>query len=328
MLRLPDDWVWDSWIADDGERYHLYFLKAPRALLDPGLRHTRATIGHATSPDLHEWTYHGEALVPDPAGWDDLALWTGSVVRGDDGVWRMFYTAINTRGHGVKDQRIGVVESDDLHSWRRVLDRPAVEVDPRWYKTLDGDATASETWRDPFVFRDPDGDGWRMLITARAAGAPRGDDGVLAEARSDDLRHWEVGPPVSEPGAGFGQLEVAQVRVVDGQPLLAFTCHPQEQTAERITRSGRYCTWSVTGTSPAGPWDVDRAQPFLAEPTLFAAPLVRQRDGGWALVGFRNTEPEGVLSFEITAPIPVEVRDGAFVATTADLPLLPEPHPL
>jgi beta-fructofuranosidase len=23
--------------------------------------------------------------------WDDLALWTGSVARGDDGVWRLFY---------------------------------------------------------------------------------------------------------------------------------------------------------------------------------------------------------------------------------------------
>jgi beta-fructofuranosidase len=240
----------------------------------------------------------------------------------------MFYTALNTRGHGVKDQRIGVVESDDLHSWRRVLDRPAVEVDPRWYKTLDEDRTASETWRDPFVLRDPDGDGWRMLITARARDAAPDDDGVLAEARSSDLRHWQVGPPVCEPGAGFGQLEVAQVRVVEGRPVLVFTCHPQEQTPERIERSGRYCTWSVTGESPAGPWDLDRAQPFVAEPTLFAAPLVRQRDDSWALVGFLNTEPEGLLQFEITAPIPVTVRDGGLVAATADLPALLEAEPL
>jgi beta-fructofuranosidase len=328
MLRLPDDWVWDSWIADDGDQYHLYFLKAPRTLVDPGLRHTRATIGHATSADLHAWTYHGEVLVPDPTGWDDLALWTGSVARGDDGVWRMYYTAINTRGHGVRDQRIGIVESDDLHSWRRVLDRPAVEADPRWYKTLDGDPTASETWRDPFVFRDPHGDGWRMLITARAKDAAPDDDGVLAEARSADMRHWEVGPPITEPGAGFGQLEVAQVRMVDGRPVLVFSCHPQEQTPDRIERSGRYCTWSVTGHELTGPWDIDRAQPFVAEPTLYAAPLLRQRDGDWALVGFLNTEAEGVLSFEITAPIPVEVRDGALVAATDDLPLLPEPAPL
>ena len=137
MLRLPDQWAWDSWVADDGETYHLYFLTAPRQLADPDLRHARATVGHATSRDLREWTYRGEVLGPRPGGWDDLAIWTGSVVRGDDGRWRMFYTAINTRGHELRDQRIGVVESDDLHPWRRVARRaggrrrPALVQDPR-----------------------------------------------------------------------------------------------------------------------------------------------------------------------------------------------------
>ncbi|MGA9857734.1 MAG: hypothetical protein WBQ18_07705, partial [Solirubrobacteraceae bacterium] len=96
MLRLADHWVWDCWIADDGDLYHVFFLKAPRALGDAGLRHDRATIGHASSLDLVDWIYHGTALAPELDGWDDLALWTGSVVRGDDDVWRMFYTAINT----------------------------------------------------------------------------------------------------------------------------------------------------------------------------------------------------------------------------------------
>jgi len=31
--------VWDFWFADDGDRYHLYFLKASRALVDPDRRH-------------------------------------------------------------------------------------------------------------------------------------------------------------------------------------------------------------------------------------------------------------------------------------------------
>src|SRR4051812_23371389 len=35
VLRLDDQWVWDSWVADDGELYHLFFLQAPRALGDP-----------------------------------------------------------------------------------------------------------------------------------------------------------------------------------------------------------------------------------------------------------------------------------------------------
>ena len=311
MLRLPDDWVWDSWVADDGETYHLYFLKAPRALEDPSRRHARAVIGHATSTDLVEWTDHGTALLPSEDGWDDLALWTGSTVRADDGTWRMFYTALNTaRGHVLRDQRVGVVESDDLHHWRRGADAPALAADGRWYKTLDEDPTASETWRDPFVFRDPDGDGWHMLVTARLKGTERYDDGVLAHARSHDLVTWEVQPPVSGDPSGFGQLEVPQVRVVDGRPVLVFTCHPEEQSDARRAEHGEWCTWSVVGEpggSLLGPWEVSKAVPFRAEPTLFAAPLVQRRDGSWVLVGFRNQEPQGIFSFEIIDPVEVAV---------------------
>jgi beta-fructofuranosidase len=314
VLRLPDHWVWDSWIADDGDRYHLFFLKAPRSLGDWRLRHTAATIGHATSTDLASWQVHEDALGPAHESWGDLAVWTGSTVRGGDGVWRMYYTGLSTLpGHGIRDQRIGLAESGDLFRWRRVGDVPLVDPDPRSYMTLPEDPAASETWRDPFVLRDPGGDGWHMLITARAPGVPRFDDGVLGHARSQNMRSWELHPPVTEPGTGFGEIEVPQVRVVDGQPLLVFCCHPEEQSAERRARFGHFCTWCVPGKSVTGPWDIAAARPFEDEPSLFAAPLVHARDGGWAFVGFRNTEPEGHVTFELLDPIPVELRDGALV---------------
>jgi beta-fructofuranosidase len=309
MLRLPDDWIWDSWIADDGERYHLFFLKAPRSLLDAGQRHTAATIGHAISTDLTTWEYVGDALRPSAGGWDDLALWTGSVVRADDGVWRMFYTAISTRGHGIRDQRVGMAESADLMTWRRSGDGPVLEIDPRWYRCLATDPRASETWRDPFVFRDPGGDGWHMLITARDLTAPRLSEGVLAHARSHDLRTWELGPPIARPG-GFGELEVPHVHCIHGQPVLTFTCHPVEQSEETRRRFGEFCTWYVLGDSLTGPWDLTQALPFEDEPKLFAAPLVEDRDGRWVFLGFLNQEREGIHSFEIVDPIPVELRDG------------------
>lgn len=324
MLRLPDDWVWDSWIADDGERYHLYFLQAPRSLGDPGRRHVHATVGHATSVDLVGWEYHGRCLGPAETGFDDLAIWTGSVLQAQDRWW-MFYTAISTAGHHIYDQRVGAAVSDDLHTWRRVGDQPVLAVNGSWYKTLHlnppgttgPDLTAvSETWRDPLVLPDPGGDGWHLLITARAVGAARNDDGVVAHATSRDLREWRVGAPRCAPGAGFGQLEVLQSKVVDGRALLVFTCHPQEMTAERIATSGAYCTWSVPGPGVLGPWDIDRARPFTADPALFAAPLVQRRDGSWALVGFRNLEPQGQDGFFIHDPIPVGLDpDGYLVAT-------------
>jgi beta-fructofuranosidase len=44
----------------------------------------------------------------------------------------------------------------------------------------------------------------------------------------------------------------------------------------------------VLGDHPLGPWDIDTARPFEDAPKLFAAPLVQQRDGTWAFVGFLN----------------------------------------
>jgi beta-fructofuranosidase len=308
MLRLDGTWVWDSWVVDDGARFHLFFLRARATPEQPELRHTSAQIGHAVSDDLVAWDDLGIALGPRDDGWDDLALWTGSVARGDDGRWRMYYSAITTAGYGMRDQRIGLAESDDLLEWRRIGDRPLLDPDPGRYRTIPEDARFSETWRDPFVFPDPGGDGWHMLISARAPDAPRNADGVLAAARSGDMVTWELGPPVTEP-AGFGQLEVPQVRCVEGRWLLVFTCHPDEQTADRRARFGDYCTWVVAGDGPLGPWDVARAKPFRAAPALFAAPLVRRRDGGWVFVGFHNREAEGIFSFEIADPIPVRLDD-------------------
>lgn len=62
-LRLGDHWVWDSWVADDGENYHLFFLRAARSLRDPARRHYRASIGHAVSPNLRTWRVLPDALV-------------------------------------------------------------------------------------------------------------------------------------------------------------------------------------------------------------------------------------------------------------------------
>ncbi|MFG1677516.1 glycosyl hydrolase family 32 [Micromonospora sp. NPDC049282] len=297
MLRLPDHWVWDSWYAqDDDGSWHVFFLRASRALLDPHRRHRRASIGHAVSTDLRSWRLVADALVPaDAPGWDDLATWTGCVVRGPDRRWHLFYTGVGRAEDGLV-QRIGSAVSDDLVTWRRHGDGPVVEADPAWYEVLDREMWYEQAWRDPWVFPDPDGDGWHMLVTARANQGAADERGVLGHATSPDLLDWTVRPPLSAP-AGFGHLEVPQVAVVDGQPLLLFCTN-----AVAAGRGSTHQLWVVDAPTVRGPWDVAAARP-VALPHLYAPRLVPDA-GGWSLIGFVD-HVDGEFVGELADPIPV-----------------------
>jgi beta-fructofuranosidase len=303
MLELPDSWVWDFWFADDGDRYHLFFLYASRALHDPERRHGRASVGHAVSDDLRNWTRVPDALVRgDAPAFDDVATWTGSVVRAADGTWHMFYTG-GTERDGALIQSIGLATSDDLITWHKYEGNPIASADSRWYEKYDGTTWFDEAWRDPWVYPDPAGDGWHMLITGRANHGPVDDRGVVAHARSLDLLHWEVEPPLSEPRAGFGQLEVFQVEVIDGRVVLLFNCLRGELSAAKKETAGSGGVWSLIADSVTGPFDISRATP-LTDDSLYVGRLVKDRDGTWQLLAFHNNGPEGFIG-SISDPMPV-----------------------
>ena len=308
MLRLPDSWIWDFWFADDGRAYHVFFLKAPRSLGDPELRHVNVAIGHATSEDLTGWTVAADALAPaaSPA-FDDVATWTGSVVRGPDGVWFMFYTGGTNTPKGIK-QRVGVATSSDLYTWHRHPSAPVAESDPRWYERLG--PGRDEAWRDPWVFADSGGDGWHMLVTARSRSGAPGERGVLGHARSPDLVRWQVQPPLTRPETGFWHLEVPQVEVVAGRPVLIFSCLPGQLSPTRRDASGPGAIWCVPGDSVLGPFDTSRAVPVTGE-DLYSGRLVRDRAGQWVMLAFRNLQAGGFVG-EISDPIPVSwAADGS-----------------
>ncbi|GAB3970987.1 glycosyl hydrolase family 32 [Plantactinospora veratri] len=307
MLRLPDHWVWDSWYArDDDGLWHAFFLRASRALLNPHRRHLRAAIGHAVSTDLRSWKLVADALAPaDSPGWDDLATWTGSTVRGPDGRWYMFYTGVGRAENGLV-QRVGLAVSEDLVSWHRYGTGPLVEADPTWYELLSPDLWYEQAWRDPWVFPDPTGAGWHMLVTARANHGAANERGVIGHATSDDLLDWTVRPPLSAP-AGFGHLEVPQVAVVDGQPLLLF-CTNVAATEERA----EHRIWTATGPTVNGPWDIASARPF-PHPHLYAPRLVPTA-AGWSMIGFLD-HVDGEFVGELSDPLPVRYHPGTGLVT-------------
>jgi beta-fructofuranosidase len=300
VLRLPDHWVWDSWYIHDGSRYHAFFLRASRALLDPHRRHLRAGIGHAVSDDLRQWTLLPDALVhSDGPAWDDLATWTGSVLRGPDGRWHLFYTGVARAEQG-RVQRIGQAVSADLVTWSRA--GPVVEADPQWYETPSDEGSDDQVWRDPWVFPDPGGYGWHMLVTARVPGGDPIGRGVVGHATSHDLFSWTVAPPRSDP-AGFRWLEVPQVAVVDGHPLLLFSCMAADVTARRRRAPIVGNVWAAPAPTVLGPFDVEAARPF-AHPDLYAGRLIGDVAGGWSLMGFRDLD-RGEFRGELTDPISV-----------------------
>lgn len=311
-----DSWVWDFWLADDGVNFHMFYLFAPKSLVDPHLRHRNARIGRASSTDLTTWQDHGEVLGPGLIGtFDETATWTGSVVRGDDGLWRMFYTGSvfesTTSNRNVES--IGVATSADLSSWTKHSDI-VIRSDPRWYETLGESEWPEEAWRDPWVFRDPDGDGWHMLITARGKSGAMKQRGVIGHAHSKDLITWEVRPPLSPLSSGYAHLEVPQVTKVDGRHVLIFSA-----VADVLADPGSHDvgTWLLDDVRELGSYDVRNAVP-LTNQRLYSGRIIHDRGGNAVLLAFDpGTEGEDFAG-RICDPIPLRRGSDGIVMLAPD----------
>ena len=291
-LRLPDRWMWDFWFACDGDDVHVFYLQAPRSLGDPELRHRNATIGHAVSRDLRHWEILPDALgAGPPGGFDDLATWTGSVIR-HDGRWLLFYTGIS---HGEDLQRIGWAQSADLVGWERrgVLS----QADPRFYERAH--------WRDPWVAWDADARLWRMLVCARAREGDPDRRGVIGHACSPDLERWTVGLPVSAPGA-FHEMEVPQLVRLGGAWRVLF-CARTELA---------WGTHYVTGAARFGPYVLDRDE-FMAgdrEGSHYAG-RVLEHGGEQHFFAWRMNGPDGFVG-ELSDPMPIALGDDGSPSVT------------
>ena len=287
-LKLEDKWVWDLWLAPekvDG-KWHIFFLQAPRSLVNPDLRHANATVGHATSPDLMDWNYVGTALEPSEFGaWDDRAIWTGSIVKSDSGLWHMFYTGTNKSTENGFVQRIGLATSSDLMHWDK-KDSFVTEADASWYeraaqvhseKQDDLPSWYEEAWRDPWVFKDENNE-WVMLITARSNTGPYDARGTIGVARSKDLLHWRVCEPLNVQSE-FGHFEVPQLMYSsESELVISFCLASNNHAATRTARGER--AWTGNGimrsSSFDGLWKVEN-EPFLEDPH-YAARLIQDED--------------------------------------------------
>jgi len=307
-----DHWVWDFWLADDGDLFHLFYLHAPRSLRDPDLRHRNARIGLATSADLRSWVDHGEVLGPgEPGSFDATATWTGSVVRGDDGLWRMFYTGSRfTSPTGIENvETVGVADSDDLATWTKRGE--VLTASGPHYETLADGTWREEAWRDPWVYRE--GGQWHMLLTARSATGDPVDRGVIAHATSPDLGSWTLHAPRSDPGAGFMHLEVPQLVEIDGRDVLLFSCDSPHLAGARATAEESGGIYVLPVAAGAHRFPVEEAVRLVDE-RYYSGRAVRDRDGSWVLLAFENVGEDGDFVGRLSDPIPLRWAGDALIA--------------
>lgn len=324
-LDLADHYVWDFWTVVEPESglHHVFFLHAPRSLGDPDLRHRNARVGHATSIDLVSWTRLPDPLPNPFQGLDDLATWTGCVVRGAD-AWWLFTTGLSRTEEG-RVQRIGSATSKDLVTWARTP--LMLGADPARYQTTCAD-WPEEAWRDPWVVQSPDGR-WHMYVTARAVGGAPGC-GVVGHAISEDLWTWRVLEPLSRATGRFEWLEVISVVPVEGRWVLVFSCLSDQMPG---TPDGGGGVWSVPVGEPGAPVDVGAAV-RLTDERLYVGKVVHHA-GAAHLLAFRNQDEAGDFVGGLIEPVPLTWRsdgrglqiDGPFSpsAETFEPGVLPRP---
>ena len=285
MFTLPDAWVWDFWLVDDGEHVPPVLPLRLARPARPARAGTYRAVDRARGVDRSgHWERVADALVRgDAPAFDDLATWTGSVVRHPDGRWFMFYTGAPAQRRGANVQSIGYAVSTDLYAWDKAPGPGAAGGPAVVREALPTGNWHDEAFRDPWVFADPDGDGWHMLITAR--GQPRSDvddRGVVGHAWSADLETLGAASRrCPQPGHG---LRAAR-GVPDRSSSTAGRCcsstawsgdMPEAARAGGVTRRGldrrRPSRRSGPTTSPA-PAVID-------DPSLYVGKFIDDRETG------------------------------------------------
>lgn len=234
-------------LRDEAGTYTVLHLQGPWTAEFDHLR-METSYGRATSTDLVDWQPQGTAFgVGLPGRFDQQAVWTMHPVRHGDGM-AMFYTGVSglTAG-GWPLQSVGLAYSDrtDGTGWQRHGTAPVVEADSRWYRT--GEQMA---WRDPFVVRDDESDGWVMVVCASDASLPVEAGGCVAWATSHDLEHWTVHPPLISPG-DVDELECPVLERLDDGSWLLLGSIGATRGFESWTAPGLRGPWTRRG--PLGP---------------------------------------------------------------------------
>ena len=183
LFPAPDGgYVGDTmpYVTDEGELelYYLYETDHNGQGYHP--------IYKYSTKDLCGYDDHGMVmnfgLLSDP----DPAIGTGSVLKGQDGLYHFFYTGHNDTGNNGKGKECVMhATSTDRETWTKVPEDTFYA--PEGY--------SKDDFRDPEVFWVEEEGCYWMLIAARN----NTQGGVVAKFTSTDLKNWELTDPLFAP---------------------------------------------------------------------------------------------------------------------------------
>lgn len=236
LVYEPPEGMWDTWVLQDGEEYHLFFLSG-------------GNIGRAVSKDLIHWKHLPPIKnLAQKGDWDGGGMsMTGSTVRHGG----KYYLCYGSRAPGTP---IGLLESPDLVNWMRVGEPVLTAQSP--YRP--------GHWRDLSPVWNEEKKQWDGYLFGVHGKTERPS---IAHVTSKDFLHWNYQEPlfISEPyrrdNDGFVYLEVPDQFEMDGKYYVTFSSIRSRKnfTSGRPDASG---TWYLMADKKEGPYRVP-ANPLL-----------------------------------------------------------------
>lgn len=228
----------DAWVGDlipyyDNGIYYAFYLHDPRIR---GKEYAEETTWHlATTADFKEMNYQGVAIARGADDRSNKNIYTGSVVKDQNGVYHAFYTAYNpdVKVNGKSIQSVMQAVGTDLTRLKTAEDFLFL-ADGKKYEQFD--------WRDPYVFWHQEENCYYMLLAARRKNGGDLRGGVIALCKSEDLYEWTYEEPFYEPRM-YITMECPEVFRMGNYWYMVFS-----------TFSDRFTTHYRMAESLAGPW--------------------------------------------------------------------------
>lgn len=287
---------WDHWLfrAPD-KRYHLFYLYEPPGVAE-ALRRKSWCVGHAVSTDLSMWDERPVALRPGKDTWVDRGYATGSTID-FGGRYAMLVTGYTL----AKGQGMALAWSEDLDRWTVHGDRPLLPPPDsgQWYETpgqMAANPPECAGWCDPFLVRKPGDDAVYAVINGRVREGDMYARGSFALARTTDMLHWEMQPPLFVPGF-CTRCETAQLFTRGGRWYLLASMWPKLLTTEFKAQypDERYAAAALCWTAERfeGPYRLAGDWALFPKRSCYICKVIEAPDHGDAILTIRMGRIDG-----------------------------------